>query len=388
MNKVIYFDNAATTKVDRNVIDVMISFMNDNYYNPSSLYRPSMFVRSAVSEARQKVAKAIGADKNEIYFTSGGTESDNMAIKGFAFANKKKGNHIITSSIEHPAVLNSVKALEKEGFEVTYLSVDEKGFINLDELKKSIKESTILVSIMFANNEIGTIEPVEEIGKIAHEYGICFHTDAVQAIGSLKIDVNKMNIDMLSLSGHKFYGPKGIGALYIKKGIRVNRINDGGSQENGKRSGTENVPGIVGLGFAIEKAYLDYDDNVKKVRELRDYYIDRIMKEIPEVKLNGDRENRLPGNANISFKYVEGESILLRLDAKGICVSTGSACSSLSLEPSYVLLSIGLAHELAHGSIRVTIGKHNTKEEIDYLVESLKEVIGDLRKMSPLYEEV
>lgn len=382
-----YFDNAATTRVDDDVIEYMIPYMKEVYFNPSSLYKPSIMAKKAVNDARERVAKAINANSSEIYFTSGGSESDNLAIKGFAYANRKKGNHLITSCIEHPAVINSMKSLEKEGFEVTYLSVDENGFISLDELERSIKENTILISVMFANNEIGTIEPIKKIGDIAKKYNICFHTDAVQAIGSINVDVNDMNIDMLSLSGHKFYGPKGVGALFVRKGILINRLNDGGHQEKGKRSGTENVPGIVGLGYAIEKACNSVDENNKKISELRDYYIDRVLSEISDVKVNGDRTNRLPGNANISFKYVEGESILLRLDSKGVCVSTGSACSSLSLEPSYVLLSIGLSHELAHGSIRVSLGKHNTKEEIDYLVDVLKEVIGDLRKMSPLCEE-
>ena len=385
--KIKYFDNAATTAVDNDILKSMMPYFSEYYYNPSSIYTPSKEAFNALEEARKKVACALNANVNEIYFTSGGTESDNLAIKGFAHANKKKGNHIITSSIEHPAVINSCKSLEKEGFEVTYLSVDNNGFVSLDELEKSIKDNTILISIMTANNEIGTIEPIKEIGEIAHKHNIVFHTDAVQAIGSVKLDVNEMNIDMLSLSGHKFYGPKGVGALYIKKGTLINRVNDGGHQERDKRSGTENVPGIIGLGFAIEKAYKDFDENVKKITELRNYYINEIESRIDDAILNGDREKRLPGNANFSFKYIEGESILLLLDAKGICVSTGSACSSKSLEPSYVLLSIGLLHETAHGSIRVSIGKHNTKEEVDYLIESIVEVVSKLRNMSPLYEE-
>lgn len=385
--KIKYFDNAATTALDKDVLDKMVPYFSENYYNPSSIYSASQNVFKEVDEARNKVALAIGAKKEEIYFTSGGTESDNLAIKGFAYANRKKGNHIITSCIEHPAIINSCKALEKDGFEVTYLKVDENGIISLDELKSSIKESTILISVMTANNEIGTIQPIDEIGKIAHEHNVKFHTDAVQAIGSLKIDVNESNIDMLSMSGHKFYGPKGVGALYIRKGTIVNRINDGGHQENNKRSGTENVPGIIGLGYAISKAYENLDENVKKITELRDYYIKEIESRLKNVRLNGDRVKRLPGNANFSFEFVEGESILLLLDSKGICVSTGSACSSKSLEPSYVLLSIGLPHEIAHGSIRVSIGKHNTKEDVDYLIDSVVEVITRLRKMSPLCEE-
>ena len=382
-----YFDNAATTALDKDVLDKMMPYFSDYYYNPSSIYSASLKVFKEVDEARNKVANAIGAKKEEIYFTSGGTESDNLAIKGFAYANKKKGNHIITSCIEHPDIINSCKTLEKEGFEITYLSVDENGLISIEELKNSIKDNTILISIMTANNEIGTIEPIKEIGHIAHEHGIKFHTDAVQAIGSLKIDVNDMNIDMLSMSGHKFYGPKGVGALYVRKGTVINRINDGGHQESNKRSGTENVPGIIGLGYAIEKAYKHLDENVNYITNLRDYYIKEIESRLKNVKLNGDRVKRLPGNANFSFEFVEGESILLLLDSKGICVSTGSACSSKSLEPSYVLLSIGLPHEIAHGSIRVSIGKHNTKEEVDYLIESVVEVITKLRKMSPLCEE-
>lgn len=381
-----YFDNAATTALDKDILDKMIPYFCDYYYNPSSLYKPSISVLKDINIARENVAKCINANSNEIYFTSGGSESDNLAIKGFAYANRNKGNHIITSCIEHPAVLNSCKSLEKEGFEVTYLSVDKYGVIDLDELKSSIKENTILISIMTANNEIGTIEPIKEIGKIAHEHNIKFHTDAVQGIGSLKIDVEDMNIDMLSMSAHKFYGPKGVGALYIRKGTVINKLNDGGHQENNKRSGTENTPGIIGMGYAIVKAYENLEENTKKVKELRDYYISEIEKRIPDVILNGHRTERLVGNANFSFKYIEGESILLLLDAKGICVSTGSACSSKSLEPSYVLISTGLDHADAHGSIRVSIGKHNTKEEVDYLIDSVVEVVTKLRSMSPLYE--
>jgi len=382
-----YFDNAATTLLDKDVLDKMMVYYEKLYYNPSSLYKPSIECFKAINEAREKIAKCINANNNEIYFTSGGTESDNLALKGFAYANKNKGKHIITSCIEHPAILNACKTLEKEGFEVTYISVDSNGIINLEELKNAIREDTILISVMFANNEIGTIEPIKEIGKIAKEKNIVFHTDAVQAIGSLKIDVKELNIDMLSMSAHKFYGPKGVGALYIRKGVSINRLNDGGHQESNKRSGTENVPGIVGMGYAIEKAYSNIDENVKYISELRDYYISEIKKRIPEIILNGDEINRLPGNANFSFKYIEGESILLLLDKYGICVSTGSACSSKTLEPSYVLLSIGLPHEVAHGSIRVSIGKHNTKEEVDYLIEKIEEVVNKLRDMSPLYEK-
>ncbi len=381
-----YFDNSATTALDKNILDKMMPYFSDKYFNPSSIYTPSQECFKAINESRERISKCINSNSSEIYFTSGGTESDNLALKGFAHANKSKGNHIIVSCIEHPAILNSCKALQKEGFEITYIGVDNNGIIKLDELSKAIKKETILISVMMANNEIGTIEPIKEIGLLAHSKGIVFHTDAVQAIGSVKIDVEDMNIDMLSMSGHKFYGPKGVGVLYIKKGIRVSRINDGGHQESDKRSGTENVPGIVGIGYAIEEAYKDFDKNTKRISELRDYYISEIEKRIPNVILNGDRINRLPGNANFSFKFVEGESILLLLDSYGICVSTGSACSSKTLEPSYVLLSIGLLHEIAHGSIRVSIGKHNTKEEVDFLIDKMVIVIKKLRDMSPLCE--
>ena len=383
-----YFDNAATTALDKDILDKMIPYFTEKFYNPSSLYSPSQDCFKAINESRERIAKCINSNTNEIYFTSGGTESDNLAIKGYARANKKKGMHIITSCIEHPAILNSCKSLEKEGFEVTYLPIENNGMIKIDELKKAIRKDTILISIMFANNEIGTIEPIKEIGNIAHENGIVFHTDAVQAVGSINIDVKDMNIDMLSMSGHKFYGPKGVGVLYVKKGITLKKLNDGGHQENDKRAGTENVPGIVGIGYAAEKACNELEKNTKKIVELRNYYISEIEKRIPEIILNGDREKRLPGNANFSFKYIEGESILLLLDAKGICVSTGSACSSKTLEPSYVLLSTGIPHEIAHGSIRVSIGKHNTKEEVDYLIESMVSIVKHLRDMSPLYEEV
>lgn len=382
-----YFDNSATTMLDSEVFEKMKPYFMDKYYNPSSIYSVSQDLNKEVNEARDRIAGCINAKGSEIYFTSGGTESDNLAVKGFALANKHKGKHIITSCIEHPAIINSMKALEKEGFEVTYLGVDKNGKISLKELEDAIREDTILISIMFANNEIGTIEPIKEIGEIAHRHNIVFHTDAVQAVGSVLIDVNEMNIDMLSMSGHKFYGPKGIGVLFVRTGVRISRINDGGHQEKDKRSGTENTPGIIGISYAIEKAYRDFDENTKRIKELRDYYISEIEKRIPEVILNGDRNDRLPGNANFSFKCVEGESILLLLDAKGICVSTGSACSSKSLEPSYVLLATGLPHEVAHGSIRVSIGKHNTKEEVDYLIESMVEIINRLRDMSPLWEE-
>ena len=382
-----YFDNAATTRTDDEVLKEMLPYFSQSYGNPSSIYKIGRENRKAVEEAREKVAKAINAEPNEIYFTAGGSESDNTAIRGIAYAYKQRGNHIITSKIEHPAVLETCKQLEKEGFEVSYIGVDEKGIVNLEELKNSIKETTTLITIMFANNEIGTIEPIKEIGKIAKDNNIIFHTDAVQAVGSVKIDVKEMNIDSLSLSGHKFYGPKGIGALYVKKSVRFQKFVNGGHQEKNKRAGTENVPGIVGLGKAIEVAYSNLEEHNKKIKELRDYYVEEVKKRIPYIKINGDMENRLPGNSNISFRFIEGEGLLLNLDLKGICASSGSACTSGSLDPSHVLLAIGLPHEIAHGSLRITIGKYNTKEEVDYLLNNLEEIVSRLRNMSPLWEE-
>ncbi len=385
--KNVYFDNAATTKLDSDVLNDMMPYLTDNYGNASSIYKLGKTSRKAVEEAREKVANILNCKPNEIYFTAGGSESDNTAIKGIARANKSKGNHIITSKIEHPAVLDSCYDLEKEGFEVSYISVDENGTIDLEELKKEIKPTTILISVMTANNEIGTIQPIKEIGKIAHEHNIYFHTDAVQAIGNIKIDVNEMNIDSLSLSGHKFYGPKGIGALYVKNGVSFNKYISGGHQERNKRAGTENVAGIVGLASAMERAYKELDEHNKKISELRDYYESSILEKIPYVKVNGNVKNRLPGNSNISFRYIEGEGLLLNLDLKGICASSGSACTSGFLDPSHVLLAIGLPHEIAHGSLRISIGKYNTKEEIDYLIDSLVEIVNKLRNMSPLWEE-
>ena len=384
--KNIYFDNAATTKLDDEVLKEMLPYLKDNYGNPSSIYKLGREARKAIEDSREKIAKVLNCKANEIYFTAGGSESDNTAIKGIAKANKKRGNHIITSKIEHPAVLETCKQLEKEGFEITYISVDEKGIVDLEELKKSIKPTTILITIMFANNEIGTIQPIEEIGKIAKENNIYFHTDSVQAVGSIKIDVQKLNIDSLSLSGHKFYGPKGVGALYVKTGIPFEKFISGGHQERNKRAGTENVAGIVGIGKAIELAYENLDEYNKKIKELRDYYVKQVEEKIPYIKINGDMEKRLPGNSNISFRFIEGEGLLLNLDLKGICASSGSACTSGSLEPSHVLLAIGLPHEIAHGSLRVSIGKYNTKEEIDYLIENLMEIVTRLREMSPLWE--
>ena len=383
----VYFDNSATTKLDENVLTKMLPYFNNEYGNASSIYKIGRESRKAVEDAREKVAKAINCKPNEVYFTSGGTESDNTAIRGIAYAYKEKGNHIITSKIEHPAVLETCKQLEKEGFEVTYLNVDSQGFVKLDELEKAIKKDTILISIMFANNEIGTIEPIEEIGKLAKEHGIIFHTDAVQAVGSIKIDVEKMNIDMLSMSAHKFYGPKGIGALYVKQGIKFQKFMNGGHQEKNRRAGTENVPAIVGMGVAIENAYNNLDEHVNKIKQLRDYYVEEVQKRIPYIKINGSMEKRLPGNSNISFRFIEGEGMLLNLDLRGICASSGSACTSGSLDPSHVLLAIGLPHEIAHGSLRISIGEYNTKQEVDYLLDNLEEIVARLRNMSPLYED-
>ena len=358
----------------------MLPYFCEEYGNASSIYSIGRQSRKAIIEARKKVAQAIGAKPHEIYFTSCGSESDNLAIKGVAYANKNKGNHIITSKIEHPAVLNTCKTLEQQGFEVTYLNVDEDGFVDLQELVNSIKPTTILITIMFANNEIGTIEPIEEIGKIAHEKGIVFHTDCVQAIGNVRLNVNELNIDLLSMSAHKFYGPKGIGALYIREGIEVEKIQDGGHQERDKRAGTENVAEIVGLGEAIDEIYKNYDGYNKKLTDLRDYYIQNVQAKIPTCKLNGDRTKRLPGNANISFPNVNAQELLIELDKKGICAFAGSACSSGSGNGSHVLTAIGLPISLANGSLRTTFGKENTMEDVDFLVNSLVEIIPKLQK--------
>lgn len=385
--KTIYLDNNATTKTDEEVVKAMMPYLSVNYGNPSSIYKMGRENRKVIEEARKKVAKILNCEPNEIYFTSGGSESDNTAIRGIAYKYKNKGNHIITSKIEHPAVLETCEQLKKEGFEITYINVDEKGIIQLEELKKAIKPTTTLITIIFANNEIGTIQPIEEIGKIAKENNIIFHTDAVQAIGNTRIDVKKSNIDSLSLSAHKFYGPKGIGALYVKNEIQFNKFINGGHQERNKRAGTENVAGIVGLAKAMELAYDSLEEHNKKIKELRDYYVNQVKEKIPYIKINGDMEKRLPGNSNISFRFIEGEGLLLNLDLKGICASSGSACTSGSLDPSHVLLAIGLPHEIAHGSLRISIGKYNTKEEIDYVVESLAEIVVRLREMSPLWEK-
>ncbi len=338
--KTVYLDNSATTRTDEEVVKTMLPYFSESYGNPSSIYKLGRENRKAVEDARDKVAKVLNCETNEIYFTAGGSESDNTAIRGIAHSYQNKGNHIITSKIEHPAVLETCKQLEKEGFEVTYLEVDKNGIIKLEELEKAIKSTTILITIMFANNEIGTIEPIKKIGEIAKKNNVFFHTDAVQAIGSIKIDVKKLNIDSLSLSAHKFYGPKGIGALYVRKGIKFDKFIKGGHQERNKRAGTENVSGIVGLGKAIELAYQDLEEHNGKIKELRDYYVEQVEEKIPYIKINGDKENRLPGNSNISFRFIEGEGLLLNLDLKGICASSGSACTSGSLDPSHVLLAI------------------------------------------------
>lgn len=373
--KIRYFDHAATTPVREEVIKEMLPYFNLEYGNASVMYSLGRNAKRAINKSRNQVANAINCKPQEIYFTSCGSESDNLAIKGFAYANKAKGKHIITSKIEHHAVLNSCKTLEKQGFTVTYLNVDENGNIDLQELVNSITSDTILISIMFANNEIGTIEPIEEIGKIAKENNIVFHTDAVQAIGNHIIDVKKSNIDMLSMSGHKFYAPKGIGALYVREGINFDKIQDGGEQEFNKRAGTENVAEIVGLGKAIELIYNEYDEYNTKLKKMRDYFIDKVQKNIDGVKINGDLKNRLPGNANISFKNIDGTELLFKLDEYGICASAGSACSTSSPAPSHVLTSIGLSKEEAYGTLRISFGRDNTKDDVDYLIQKLKEII-------------
>jgi len=383
----VYFDNSATTKLDEEVLKEMMPYLTEQYGNASSIYKIGRNSKKAIEEVREKVAKTLNCEPNEIYFTAGGTESDNTAIRGIAYSYKERGNHIITSKIEHPAVLETCKQLEREGFEVTYLDVDSNGLIDTNQLLNSIKETTILITIMYANNEIGTIQPIKEIGIIAKEKGVFFHTDAVQAVGSLRIDVKELNIGSLSMSAHKFYGPKGIGVLYVRKNIKFQKIMNGGHQERNKRAGTENVAGIVGLGKAIELAYERLEIHNKRIQELRDYYVEEIKKQIPYIKINGDMKNRLPGNSNISFEFIEGEGILLNLDLKGIYASSGSACTSGSLDPSHVLLAIGLPHEIAHGSLRISIGKYNTKEEVDYLIENLVKIVQKLRDMSPLYEK-
>ena len=378
--KIRYFDHAATTPVSDAVLQEMLPYFQIEYGNASSMYSLGRSAKKAVEISRRKVANSIGALPKEIYFTSCGSESDNLAIKGIAYANKEKGNHIITSKIEHPAVLNTCKTLEKQGFQVTYLNVNENGFVDLEELVNSIKPQTILISIMFANNEIGTIQNIKEIGIIAHKNNVIFHTDSVQAIGNIKIDVNEYNIDSLSASAHKFYGPKGIGALYVRDGVKFEKIQDGGHQEKDKRAGTENVAEIVGLGKAIEEIYQEYEKYNEKLTNLRDYYIEQIEKSNFTAKLNGDRKNRLPGNANFSFPGINAQELLLLLDEKGICASAGSACSTGNPTPSHVLTAIGLPKELANGALRVSFGKDNTKEDVDFLVQSLQEIIPNIQK--------
>ena len=387
MKKTIYLDNAATTKTRPEVVEAMLPYFTEFYGNPSSIYSFSDEPKKAVAAGREAIAKSIGAKTNELYFTGGGSESDNWALKATAEAYESKGKHIITSRIEHHAILHTCAYLEQKGYEVTYLDVDEDGKISLEELEKAIRPDTILISIMSANNEIGTIEPIKEIGKIAHDHGVLFHTDAVQAFGHIPIDVEEMNIDMLSASGHKINGPKGSGVMYIRKGVKIRSFIHGGAQERKRRAGTHNVPGIVGIGKAAELAVANMQKNTENEIKLRDHLIERVLHEIPYTRLNGDRTDRLPNNANFCFRFIEGESMLILLDQAGICGSSGSACTSGSLDPSHVLLAIGLPHEIAHGSLRLTLSEKTTMEEIDYTVDKLKAIIERLRSMSPLYED-
>lgn len=383
----IYLDNAATTKTSQEVVDAMLPYFTEDYGNAASIYEIGQRSREAITKAREQIAQVIGAKTEEIYFTAGGSEADNWALKATFEAYEGKGNHIITTKIEHHAILHTCEYLEKKGARITYLDVDENGLVDLEELQKAICPETILISIMFANNEIGTIEPIKEIGMIAKEHGVLFHTDAVQAFGQVPIDVDDMNIDMLSSSAHKINGPKGIGFLYIRKGVKIRSFVHGGAQERKRRAGTENVPGIVGYGVAAKRAAETMEERTKKERELRDYFIQRVLEEVPYTKLNGDPVKRLPNNMNFSFRFIEGESLLIMLDMKGIAGSSGSACTSGSLDPSHVLLSIGLPHEIAHGSLRLTLGEDITKEDLDYTLEQIKEIVGRLRELSPLYED-
>ena len=387
MAKLIYLDNAATTQVYPEVLDAMLPYFTEHYGNPSAIYSFAGESKKAVDEARANVADLINARPEDIYFTGGGSESDNWALKATAEAYESKGKHIITSKIEHHAILHTCAYLEQKGYEVTYLDVDEDGKISLEELEKAIRPDTILISIMSANNEIGTIQPIKEIGKIAHDHGVLFHTDAVQAFGHIPIDVEEMNIDMLSASGHKINGPKGIGVMYIRKGVKIRSFIHGGAQERKRRAGTHNVPGIVGIGTAAKLAKENMEERSAKEIALRDHLIERILKEIPYTRLNGHRTDRLPNNANFCFRFIEGESMLILLDQAGICGSSGSACTSGSLDPSHVLLAIGLPHEIAHGSLRLTLSEENTMEEMDYVVDQIKEIVSYLRGMSPLYED-
>ncbi|MBQ6129783.1 MAG: cysteine desulfurase NifS [Lachnospiraceae bacterium] len=387
MDKMIYMDNAATTRVAKEVFEVMAPYFTEEYANPSSTYTFAGNCARTVAAAKETIAQTIGCSAKEIYFTAGGSESDNWALKGIADAQKSKGRHIITSKIEHHAILNTCAFLEKNGYEVTYLNVDENGLVDPNEVKKAIRDDTILISVMFANNEIGTIEPVEEIGRIAHEHNVLFHTDAVQAFGHVPIDVSSMNIDLLSASGHKLNGPKGVGLLYIRNGVKITNLIHGGAQEHGRRAGTVNVPGIVGFAEAAKIASMKMEERSSYEKELRDLLIKRVLEEIPFTRLNGDPEKRLSNNANFCFRFVEGESLLILLDQNGICASSGSACTSGSLDPSHVLLAIGLPHEIAHGSLRITISDETTREDIDYTADTLVKIISRLRDMSPLWED-
>ena len=387
MDKIIYLDNAATTKTAKESVDAMLPFFTEHYGNASSIYSLGAESKKAMTQAREIIAESIGATPAEIYFTAGGSESDNWALVATAEAYASKGKHIITSRIEHHAILHTCDYLKTRGYEITYVDVDENGVIKLDELKKAIRPDTILISVMFANNEIGTLQPIKEIGKICKEKGIIFHTDAVQAYGHVPINVDEYHIDLLSASGHKINGPKGIGILYVRNGVKIESFVHGGAQERGKRAGTHNTPGIVGFGRATALAKEKMEARTKKEVELRDYLIKRVLDEVPYTKLNGDKVKRLPNNVNFSFRFIEGESLLIMLDQKGICASSGSACTSGSLDPSHVLLAIGLPHEIAHGSLRLTLSDETTKEEIDYTVEAIKTVVERLRSMSPLYED-
>ncbi len=387
MKKLIYLDNAATTKTSEEVVAAMLPYFTEYYGNPSSVYEFASESKKAVSNARRTIAETLGAQENEIYFTAGGSEADNWALKATAEAYQSKGKHIITTKIEHHAILHTAEYLEKRGFEITYIGVDENGVVKVDELEKAIRPDTILISVMFANNEIGTIQPIKEIGEIAKKHGVLFHTDAVQAYGQLPINVDELHIDMLSSSGHKLNGPKGIGFLYIRKGVKIRSFVHGGAQERKRRAGTENVPGIVGYGKAAEIAAKTMKERTAKEIELRDHLIDRVLAEVPYTRLNGHRTNRLPNNANFSFQFVEGESLLILLDNNGICASSGSACTSGSLDPSHGRLAIGLPHEIAHGSLRLTLSAETTMEDIDFVVDCIKQIIERLRSMSPLYED-
>ena len=387
MGQFIYLDNAATTKTAPEVVEAMLPYYTEKFGNPSSVYGFASANKEVITAQRDIIADALGAKSNEIYFTAGGSEADNWALKATAEAYADKGKHIITTKIEHHAILHTGEYLESKGFDVTYLDVDEDGIIRLEELKSAIRPDTILISVMYANNEIGTVQPIKEIGGIAHEHGVLFHTDAVQAFGQIPVNVDECHIDMLSASGHKLNGPKGIGFLYIRTGVKIRSFVHGGGQERKRRAGTENVPGIVGLGTAVSRAMRTMEERSAKESALRDYMIERVEKEIPYCRLNGHRKHRLPNNANFSFRFIEGESLLIMLDMKGICASSGSACTSGSLDPSHVLLAIGLPHEIAHGSLRLTLSDETTKEDIDYVVDNLKEIVEHLRKMSPLYED-